>query len=182
MKINHSLGLRSEKITSKYFRFNKSLLQLKYIQNLHLLILSRIWWNVYLHRNKIAHLKDFYNLCENLMWAGRDSTSAVPESLPCLGNELYFKHSPAGLPSSLSDPRAGGECLGGFTFKLCGFVEKTPVSLLGCWCEHRSWGQGQAWCSWWTLDAPPSAAAAPVHQFPATGTGRRDPRTLAVRK
>lgn len=50
------------------------------------------------------------------------------QSLQCLGNELYFKHSPAGLSSSISDPRAGGGC----PFKLCGFVVKTPVSLLGC--------------------------------------------------
>lgn len=130
-----------------------------------------------------SHIWRIFTTCARI-WCetGWDSTSAVPESLPCLGNELYFKHSPAGLSSSISEPRAGGGCPGGFTFKLCRFVEKTPVSLLGCWCERRSWGQGQAWCSWWTWDAPPSAAAAPVHQFPATGTGRRDPRTLRGRR
>lgn len=52
------------------------------------------------------------------------------------------------------------------------------VTLLGCWCEHRSSGPGPVWCSWWTWDAPPSAGVEPVHQFPATRTGRRAPRIL----
>lgn len=58
------------------------------------------------------------------------------------------------------------------------FPPPSPVSLVGCWWRHRSWGRVLVWCSWWRLGVLLWVAAGPVRQSPVTGTGQPGPHNL----
>lgn len=97
------------------------------------MILSRIWWNVYLHRNKNRTFEGFLQLMRE--------SDVKQDEIPLLQSQSLCRVWEMNCTSNihLQDSRAPYltrglvvDARGGFTFKLCGFVVKTPVSLLGC--------------------------------------------------
>lgn len=110
-------------------------------------------------------------------------SSAVAQAGPVNGSVPHtFKCSENFTKAQLVANREFGVLAPGLDFPLRRIKKKsTDINPSGCWCGHRSWVRGPAWCSWSTWDAPLSGAAGPVHQFPATGTGRPSPRSLHSR-